>query len=301
MLKTLVFYEASIKYIFSLSTFLQLIDGRDLPTVANRALDWLLAEGPVIIFTLIASLIIYRLVSLTIKHTIELISKDTVLSAEQAKQRAKTLGSVLDALAKFTIFFIAILVILQNIGVQVAALIAGAGVLGVAVGFGAQSLVRDFISGFFILFENQFAVGDIVQIGSSKGAVEDLNLRTTLIRDFEGKLHTIPNGDIRLVINQSRGWIKSTIEFGVPLSEDPDKIKGVLQDEVGRIAQAPNLKGNLLNEPEVSGIEDFWSNAMIFKITITVKPGFQDNAAERIRTSVKKRFAEDGIELVGRA
>lgn len=268
--------------------------------IFRPVVDWLSSHQALkIILIFILSIVIYRLVSITIRHTVELVSKDKFLSAEQAKQRAKTLGSVLDALARFVIFFIAALMILGRF-TDIGPLLAGAGVAGIAIGFGAQSLVKDFISGFFILFENQYSVGDVIQIGTSKGTVEDLDLRTTKLRDVQGRLHIIPNGEIKVVINQSRGWARAIVDIGVSNKEEPAHVTQIMEEELDKIAKSAKGKKILLEPPQVVGLEDFRDNAMVFRITAMTKPESQDEVAEQIRAGMKTRFAKENIEIIGK-
>lgn len=283
----------------ALVTLSQLLEDFNFTDTTGEIAQWLKANGPEIIFILFGSAVVYKLLSLTIDRTIALISKDTFLTAEQAKQRARTLGSVLKALARFVIVFIAILMVIDRF-TNIGPLLAGAGIAGVAIGFGAQSLVRDFISGFFILFENQYGVGDIVQIGSSKGTVEDLDLRTTRLRDVQGRLHIIPNGEVKLVINQSRGWSRAIVDIGVSNQVDPNKVKQIMQEEMDILAKTAEWKNILIEPPQVSGIEDFRENAMIIRISAVTKPAHQDRLAEQIRTNIKTRLARENIEVIGK-
>ncbi|MCL6471568.1 MAG: mechanosensitive ion channel family protein [Firmicutes bacterium] len=283
----------------ALVTLSQLLEDFNFTDAAGRIVQWVKTNGPEVIFILAISAIAYKLLSITIDRAIALISKDTFLTAEQAKQRAKTLGSVLKALARFVIAFIAILMIIDRF-TNIGPLLAGAGIAGVAIGFGAQSLVRDFISGFFILFENQYGVGDVVQIGSSKGTVEDLDLRTTRLRDIQGRLHIIPNGEVKLVINQSRGWARAIVDIGVSNQVDPNKVKQIMQEEMDILAGAAEWKEILFEPPQVSGIEEFRENAMIIRVSAVTKPGHQDSLAEQIRTSIKTRLARENIEVIGK-
>ncbi len=266
---------------------------------SKLVVNWLGNQAPEIILIFISSIIIYKLVSISIRHAVELVSKDRFLSAEQAKQRAKTLGSVLEALARFAIFFIAALMILRKF-TDINPILAGAGIAGLAVGLGAQSLVKDFISGFFILFENQYGVGDVIQIGTSNGTVEDLDLRTTKLRDFQGRLHIIPNGEIKLVINQSRGWARAIVDIGVSNKEDPVRVIQIMEEELGKIAKSVKGQEVLLEPPQVIGLEDFRDNVMVFRVIAMARPGSQDSIAKQIRISIKTRFERENIEIIGK-
>ncbi|NCO65949.1 MAG: mechanosensitive ion channel family protein [Candidatus Aquicultor secundus] len=280
------------------SGFWQTVRSGNITTLIDKAIDWLTKYGLQIVAALVVGFIIYRLLSIAIRRSVALISKDTFLSAEEAKQRAKTLGSVLDALARFAVFFITIVVILQSTtSWNISALIAGAGVVGIAIGFGAQSLIKDFISGFFIIFENQFSVGDLVQIGNDKGTVEHLSLRTTRLRDFQGNVHIIPNSQINVVINQSRGWSRAIVDIGVPTVEDPTRVIDIIKDAVAGIASSGKWKDILQEDPRVTGIDDFKENTMVFRVTAVTTSNAQDAIARDIRNGVKTALSQNKIEI----
>ncbi|MHB8842078.1 MAG: mechanosensitive ion channel family protein [Candidatus Aquicultor sp.] len=276
----------------------QTIKTGTITSFANRAIDWLSTHGWQVAVALLAGFIAYRLLSIAINHSVSLISRDTFLSAEEAKLRAKTLGAVLDALARFVIFFVTILVVLEIISVPIGPILASAGIVGIAIGFGAQSLVKDFISGFFILFENQFSVGDLVQIGNDRGTVEHLSLRTTKLKDFQGNVHIIPNSQINVVINQSRGWSRAIVDIGVPTTEDHMRVMTLIKDTVASVASSGRWKDTLLEDPQVTGIEDFRENTMLFRITAMTASGAQDAIARDIRNGVKTALSGNNIEIL---
>ncbi len=272
-----------------------------ITSFADRVIDWLAKYGLQIVIAFVIGFIAYRLLSIAIHRSVALISRDTFLSAEEAKQRAKTLGVILDALARFTIFIITVVYILQDVfGKNVSALIAGLGIAGIAIGFGAQNLIKDFISGFFIIFENQFSVGDLVQIGNDRGTVEQLSLRTTRLRDFQGNVHIIPNSQINVVVNQSRGWSRAIVDIGVPTAEDHTRAITLIKETVASIASSSRWKDTLLEDPEVMGIEDFRENTMLFRITAMTASGAQDAIARDIRNGIKTALSGNNIEILAK-
>jgi small conductance mechanosensitive channel len=281
--------------------FSQTFKSENITKLIDRAIDWLATYGLQIVIALVVGFIVYRLLSIAIHRSVALISRDTFLTAEEAKQRAKTLGAVLDALARFAIFFITIVIILQSTTTwNVSALIAGAGVVGVAIGFGAQSLIKDFISGFFIIFENQFSVGDMVQLGNDTGIVEQLSLRTTKLKDVLGNVHIIPNSQINVVINQSRGWSRTIVDIGVPTSEDTAKVIDIIKGAVSGIAASDKWKDILLEDPEVTGIEAFKEDTMVFRVTAMTTAGVQDAVARDIRNGVKTALSNNKIGIAAK-
>jgi small conductance mechanosensitive channel len=271
---------------------------RNLPTLSEKAYAWFTNQGLEIIIVIVVAIVFYKLLSLFIKHTVSILKRNPFMSAEQAHQRAETIATVMSAIIRFFVFFIAGIVILNIIyPPSVAAVLASASVLGVALGFGAQTLVRDLIAGFFILFENQYCVGERVQIGSSKGTVEHLSLRITLLRDFEGKIHTIPNSDIRTVINESRGWSRSVVDVGVQTSHNTNEVIKIINDGLSRIKLTGDIKSAIIENPSVSGVESFNEKASIIRITAQAQSGYQDELARLIRSSVQSELLKNSIEI----
>jgi small conductance mechanosensitive channel len=271
---------------------------KSIPSFPEKAYDWLTNQGLEIVIIVVVAVVIFKVLSLFIKHTVSLLKRNPFMSAEQAHQRAETIATVMNAIIRFFIFFVAGIAVLNIIyPPSVAAVLASASVLGVALGFGAQTLVRDLISGFFILFENQFCVGEFVQIGSSKGTVEHLSLRITLLRDFEGKLHTIPNSDIRTVINESRGWSRSVVDIGVQTSFNTNEVIRIVNDGLSRLKLTGDIKNAIIEHPSVSGLESFSEKASIIRITAQVQSGYQDELARLIRSTVQSELLKNKIEI----
>jgi small conductance mechanosensitive channel len=271
---------------------------RNLPTLPEKAYAWFTNQGLEIVIVIVVAIVFTKLLSLFMKHTVSILKRNPFMSAEQAHQRAETIATVMNAIIRFFIFFIAGIVILNIIyPPSVAAVLASASVLGVALGFGAQTLVRDLIAGFFILFENQYCVGEFVQIGSSKGTVEHLSLRTTLLRDFEGRIHTIPNSDIRTLINESRGWSRSIVDIGVQTSHNMNEVIKIINDSLFRLKLTGDIKSTIIENPSVTGIESFNEKASIIRITAQVQSGYQDELARLIRSAVQPELLKNNIEI----
>lgn len=286
--------------IIGASGLAQTVTAGKITSLVDNVVDWLAAYGWRVVAALLIGFIAYRLLSIAINHSVALISRDTFLSAEEAKLRAKTLGAVLDALARFVIFFVTVLVVLEIINVPVGPILASAGIVGIAIGFGAQSMVKDFISGFFILFENQFSVGDVVQIGNDKGTVEHLSLRTTRLKDFQGNVHIIPNSQINVVVNQSRGWSRAVVDIGVPVAEDQTRAINIIKDAIAGLETSDTWKDILQEAPLVTGIDDFKENTMVFRVTVITAPGMQDAIAREMRNIVKTALSDNKIEINNR-
>jgi small conductance mechanosensitive channel len=184
-----------------------------------------------------------------------------------------------------------------NLFMPIGPILAGAGVLGLAISFGAQSLVKDVIAGFFVLLENQFAVGDIIQAGSKSGVVEKMNLRIVQLRDLEGVLHTIPNGDIGVVSNMTRAWSRAVVDIGVAYGTPVDRALKVFEDEAARFAADPAWVGYFDGPPEVQGIQDLGDSAVVIRTRIRTVPGEQWAAAREFRRRLKNRLDREGIEI----
>lgn len=258
--------------------------------------EWATAKGGKILLILIVSYILFRLVGVLINRTVKLITKDR-LSQTQLAQRAKTLAGVLRGVARFGIFFTALLMVLREVGVDPTPILAGAGIVGLAVSFGAQNLVRDMINGFFILFENHFGVGDSVEVGTSKGKVVHMNLRITQLRDVGGSLHTIPNGEIRKVVNYSREWVQAVVDINVSSKQDVEQVLSVIREECEKFYADKNFRSKMLEKPQVLGVQDLGASGMTLRTTVKTKPAAQGDIERELRKRLKKRFDIEKIEM----
>jgi small-conductance mechanosensitive channel len=213
------------------------------------------------------------------------------------EQRTRTLLSLLRSIGIVIIAVLTLFMVLGGLGVNVGPLLAGAGVVGLAISFGAQSLVKDVISGLFILFENQFGVGDVVRIEGVSGAVERMTLRIVVLRDVHGVVHVVPNGQITKVSNLTRSWARVVLDVGVAYREDPDRVIEVLK-EVGAEMHADDAwSAMILEAPEVPGVESFMDSAVNVRITAKVLPLKQWEVARELRRRIKQRFDREGIEI----
>ncbi len=222
---------------------------------------------------------------------------DKLIKEEEGKEirRKNTLMLLLKSVLKYTIYFFAGIIILSIFGVPVTSLIAGAGIFGLAIGFGGQSLVKDIINGFFILFENQFSVGDYVETAGQEGIVEELGLRTTIIRNFAGQVHIIPNGEIGQVTNYSDGKMRVLVDVGISYDENPSEAIDKLEELCQIIAQE---KGDVLLEgPTVLGVQELADSSVVLRILAKVKPMEQWAMGRYIKQRVKEYLDEVGIEI----
>jgi small conductance mechanosensitive channel len=221
----------------------------------------------------------------------------------RATQRAKTMGDVLGSVFTGIIWTIAALVALGEIGIDLAPLIAGAGVLGVALGFGAQSLVRDFLSGFFMLAEDQYGVGDVIDVGSVvgsdhgvSGTVEGVSLRTTRIRDVEGIVWHVPNGEIKRVGNKSQQWSRALLDIEVAYDTDIPEATRVIKETADGMWHDDQWHESILAEPEVWGVEAIGASSVKIRLVVQTLPLEQWRVARELRARIKQAFDAAGIQ-----
>ena len=212
-------------------------------------------------------------------------------------QRTKTIGSVLSNFITWGIALITVTMVLNELGVQVGALIAGAGILGAAVGFGAQSLVRDLISGLFIVFEDQYGVGDVVDLGEVKGAIEAVGLRVTQVRDVEGTLWYVRNGEIARVGNKSQGFSRVIVDLSFDPSVDVEKAKTAMLSAATSIAKSKTVGGLLIGSAEVWGIQALSGDALVIRLVQQVSPKAVDDVAREIRAALVLELKKAKVSL----
>ncbi len=215
----------------------------------------------------------------------------------RAAARAETLGSVLRSVATFTIWVIAVVTILGELGINLGPLIAGAGVAGVALGFGAQSLVKDFLAGMFMLIEDQYGVGDIVDVGEASGTVEAVSLRTTKIRDVQGTMWHVPNGQIMRVGNMSQQWARALLDISVAYGSDIDVAQQVIKDTADALWRDPDWSSRILQEPDVWGVEALAADGVTIRLVVKTLPAAQFNVLRELRVRIKHALEAAGIEI----
>ena len=212
-------------------------------------------------------------------------------------QRAETVGALLKSVASFGIWSLAGLMALGTLGLDLGPLIAGAGIVGVAVGFGSQNLVRDFISGIFMLMEDQYGVGDVVDAGPATGTVEGVGLRTTRLRDVSGTLWHIPNGEIRRVGNRSQGWARALVDVEVAYSTDLEAATRTIERVAHELYVDEQWAPKLLEQPEVWGVEELGPDGIRVRLVAKTRPLEQWNVARELRARLKVAFDQAGIAV----
>jgi len=269
-------------------------------------MDWLLQHGTrigvLILLALAASWIARRTIPRAVRLTLARQriegeeSREAIALEEQAK-RSQTLSSVLVKSVEITAFLLAGIIALGEAGFELGPLIAGAGVVGLAIGFGAQTLVKDVLGGLFVLLENQYASGDVVEIAGISGAVQAVNLRRTVLRDLDGIVHTVPNGDVRVSSNLTRSFARVNLDVSVGYGEDLDRVREVL-DAAGReLAEDPDWADKILEPPKMLRVNAFEESGIAVKLLGTVRPTTQWEVTGELRRRVKQAFDREGIEI----
>jgi small conductance mechanosensitive channel len=257
---------------------------------------WLLNHGIPIVLIVIAAWVARRVLKIAVSRFEKSLEQKGVVPSEQEK-RAKTLSGIVSASISVTIYAVAIMMIITECGVNIGPLLAGAGIAGVAIGFGAQSLVKDVISGFFILMEDQIRVGDVANVAGIGGLVEAINLRTTRLRDLEGKVHIIPNGSIEVATNLTRDWSRALVEIGVAYKENVDNVISVLKEVGEELRNDSAFKEVILEPLTVLGLDSFGDSSVNIRLYFKTLPIKQWEVAREFRKRVKKAFDEQGIEI----
>jgi len=284
--------------------------------LANGA-DWLVGKPLVLIGLLLLGLairwLLHRLIDRVVKRAAvgvlpgrmsrvmmgkvgETILRDTT-GSDRRVQRAETMGSLLKSVTTGIVFAVVVTMMLSEIGVNIAPIIASAGILGIALGFGAQSLVTDFLSGIFMIFEDQYGVGDEVDLGEATGTVEAVSLRVTRLRDVNGTVWYVRNGEIMRVGNMSQNWARTVLDIKVGYGEDVARVRRVLQDVAHDLWLDEDFQGRVIEEPSVWGVQELSPDAVVVRLALKTAPLEQWAVAREMRQRIKTRFDLEGIEI----
>ncbi|PDH68913.1 MAG: mechanosensitive ion channel protein MscS [Acidimicrobiales bacterium MED-G01] len=216
---------------------------------------------------------------------------------ERARQRAKTLGVLFKSIASAVIGVVTIMMLLGEFDINLGPLIAGAGIVGVAIGFGSQALVGDLLSGIFMLIEDQYGVGDVIDAGEATGTVESVGLRTTRIRDVRGTLWHIPNGEIRRVGNMSQVWARAILDIDVAYDTDLDLAMETIKAVADGLWEEQLEEATIVEEPVISGVQNFGADAVTIRLSVRTEPSEQWSTGRVLRKRIKEAFDEAGIEI----
>jgi len=260
--------------------------------------DWetfLRKDAPKILVVLAVAIVLVRLLKLTTSRLARLSHRERLPSALRAQQ-LRTLAGVLNSVGVAVIVFIAAMQILPLLGINMGPLLASAGVAGLAIGFGAQTLVHDVINGFFILMENQYDVGDVVRIGGVAGVVESMSLRRTALRDETGALHIIPNSTIKMVSNLTRDWGQVVLHIAVDYRESSDRIIELLRQVGNELRHDARYSALVVGDPEVPGIERVAGGEVDYLMLVKTRPGQQDAVGFELRRRIKECFQKNNVQ-----
>jgi small-conductance mechanosensitive channel len=275
-----------------------------MPPLAAPKLDfgsWFDNNGVKVIAIVVVAIVVSIVTRFLVRRFRRKLEGKPSLTQELNLQRATTLAHALSTAVVVIIWAIAVLLVLGTLDVPLAPFLASAGVAGVALGFGAQSLVKDTLSGFFILLENQFGVGDVIEVqttaGPASGKVEDLTLRITTLRAFDGTLHVVPNGNIQVVSNKSKGWARAIVDVRVAYGEDVDRVREVLEELFEEIRKDTVLKEWIMEGPSILGVESLADYALVVRVVADTRPSKRWDAERRLRERITRRLSERGIRV----
>lgn len=277
-----------------------LIDAVTREDVQNQIWVWLQDAAwslfQVVLIVLI-SLLALRLLGTAVRGIVTRIIATQEQPPRELEQRARTLANVVESAGRLVIFIVAVMMILTNIGLEIGPLIASAGLAGIALGLGAQTLVGDTINGFFILFENQYGVGDVIKVDQLSGTVEEVNLRRTVLRSINGAQIIIPNGQIRSVENLSKGWSRAVIDIETATTADDSDVVALLHRLLDNIQEDPDLGQYILEPPQILGINSISVTGVTFRILVKTEPLQQWTVERALRLRIREAFRENGIAL----
>jgi small-conductance mechanosensitive channel len=274
------------------------LHGIDVNKIFDQTVKWFLSSGVHILIIVVIAWIGLRFGQLFVRRTLNLAMRDNgkdPLASIQTGKRRTTLESLLFTILHFTIFTLVALMIFQEIGLAIGPILASAGIVGVAVGFGAQSLVKDVITGAFIVLEQQFSIGDVVRIADRSGVVEHMGLRTTTLRDGEGIAYIIPNGKIEMVNVMTKGWSQLVLDLDVTYDTDVDRAITIIQNVLKDYAR--EFSKEVIGEPQVLGVEAIGDNSIKIRSQVKTIPGKQWEAGRTVRKRVKQAFQKEGIQI----
>lgn len=261
-------------------------------------IPWLLSHGLRIVVIALVAFLLNRIIGRIIIRAVRLaVVRDETMSEEAEIKREDTLIRIFNGALRIVILTLAVMMILDEAGLKIGPILAGAGIIGLAVGFGGQYLIKDIISGLFIILENQYRIADVVEINSVEGLVEDISLRKTTLRDINGTVHHIPHGEIKIVSNLSKNFARINMNIGIAYNSDLEHVIKVINRVGNELAQDKAYKDSILKPPQFLRINEFGESAIIVKILGDTKPGKQWETAGELRKRLKIAFDREGIEI----
>ncbi|HEY6307773.1 MAG TPA: mechanosensitive ion channel family protein [Candidatus Angelobacter sp.] len=259
-------------------------------------IEWTRDRAPKLIVILVLAFVFVRLLGMITRRVVAFSAKSSPDSAARAQQVRTVVGVVHSTGVLLIVFFAGMSVLKDAFNINIEPLLASAGIAGLALGFGAQTLVKDVINGFFILAENQFQVGDSIRVAGVMGKVEEITVRRTTLRDNDGTLHIVPNGAIQIVSNMTRDWAQITLHVAVDYSENSDRVVQLLQQVAQEFYQDAAFKQDVVAEPQVPGIDRVRGVEVDYVMLVKVRPGRQDIVARELRRRIKTCFEQNKIK-----
>ena len=259
---------------------------------------WLLSHGIKIIIIALAAYFLNRILSRIIRKAVIIaVVADDSMSEDSEKKREDTLIRIFNGALNIIMITIAVMMILQEAGLEIGPILAGAGIVGLAFGFGGQYLIRDLISGLFIILENQYRIGDVININGTGGLVEDISLRMTTIRDLDGTVHHIPHGEIKIVSNLSKHFARVNLDLGVSYSSNLEHVIEVINRTGLELAEDPLFKDSIITPPKFLRVNEFADSSVMIKVLGDTKPLKQWEISGEFRKRIKIAFDNEGIEI----
>ena len=289
------------------------LDVRAISTYSEDLQKWLLTSGVRIVVILVVAVflrwVLQRAITRVVRRTVDsslhtrlgdnraarMLASASGATHERRRQRVETLGSVLRSIVTAVVMGIAVLMILAEFNLNLGPLLASAGVAGVALGFGAQSLVKDFLSGMFMLIEDQYGVGDFIDTGEAVGTVEEVTLRVTRLRDSSGVAWYVRNGEITRIANKSQGWSTAVVDLPVSYSENIERVQGIINDVVRSVWEDEKWRAVLLEEPTVAGVEQISGTQVTIRVFAKTATNEQFGVQREIRERTKRAFDAEGV------
>lgn len=262
---------------------------------------WLINEFPGVLLVMILFFILFKVVRFSFRklkrNLINRADKKESVDTGEAVKRINTLTGISGAFVRVLLWIVFLMMLLQNMGINIGPILASVGIISLAVGFGAQELVRDYITGFFMILENQIRVGDVAILNGTGGFVERIELRTTSLRDFAGIVHVFQNGKINTLSNMTKEWSAMVFDIGVAYKEDVEKVMDIMKQVGDELSEDPDFKELILPPVEVFGLDEFADSALVIKARIRTKPIQQWTVGREYRKRLKKAFDQNNIEI----
>ncbi len=269
--------------------------------IIENVKPWVINEFPALLLIIILFFIVFKIVSFSLKRIKrKMLSRaecNEKVDTDESSKRINTLYDIFHGFIKMVLWVVLIIMILQRVGLNTAPLLASAGIIGLAIGFGAQELVRDYIAGFFVILENQIRVGDVVSINQTSGIVEKIELRTTTLRDFSGTVHVFQNGKINSISNMTKDWSAIVFDIGVAYKEDTQAVIDIMKQVGDELMEDSNFKNDIKEPIEVFGLNEFADSALVIKARFKTKPIHQWRVGREYRKRLKEAFDKNNIEI----